>query len=100
MGLIPRVVLRPAEETKRMKIHDLITTTGALQELCDRLAQSELVAVDPEFMRENTYWPELCLVQIANPHDAAAIDPQAEGLELAPVPHQETPRLRQEGGKK
>ncbi|MBA4163907.1 MAG: ribonuclease D [Erythrobacter sp.] len=68
-----------------MKIHDLITTTGALQELCDRLAKSEFVAVDTEFMRENTYWPELCLVQIANEHEAAAIDPLAEGIDLAPL---------------
>src|SRR3546814_20294257 len=85
MGLIPRVVLRPAEETKRMKIHDLITTTGALQELCDRLAKSEFVAVDTEFMRENTYWPELCLVQIATEHEAADIDPLAEATDLDPL---------------
>ncbi|MGB3378158.1 ribonuclease D [Allopontixanthobacter sediminis] len=65
-----------------MKIHDLITTTGALDELCERLAKSEFVSVDTEFMRENTYWPELCLVQIANEHEAAAIDPMAEGIDL------------------
>ncbi|KUO52700.1 MAG: ribonuclease D [Sphingomonadales bacterium BRH_c42] len=68
-----------------MKIHDLITTTGALRELCDRLAKSEFVAVDTEFMRENTYWPELCLVQIANEHEAAAVDPLADGIDLAPL---------------
>lgn len=68
-----------------MKIHDLITTTEALAELCERLAQSEFVAVDTEFMRENTYWPELCLVQIANTEEAAAIDPLAEGIDLTPL---------------
>ena len=61
-----------------MKIHDLITTTEALAELCERLAKSEFVAVDTEFMRENTYWPELCLVQIANayetPEGAVVVD--------------------------
>ncbi|TNE59116.1 MAG: ribonuclease D [Sphingomonadales bacterium] len=68
-----------------MKIHDLITTTDKLEELCKRLSKSEFVAVDTEFMRENTYWPELCLVQIANEEEAAAIDPLAEGIDLAPL---------------
>ncbi|MFZ9395860.1 MAG: ribonuclease D [Erythrobacter sp.] len=68
-----------------MQIHDLITTTGALEELCNRLAASEFVVVDTEFMRENTYWPELCLVQIANEHEAAAIDPLADGIDLSPL---------------
>ncbi|WFL77444.1 ribonuclease D [Altererythrobacter arenosus] len=68
-----------------MKIHDLITTTEALEDLCERLAKSEFVAVDTEFMRENTYWPELCLVQIANEEEAAAIDPLADGIDLSPL---------------
>ena len=68
-----------------MKIHDLITTTEALSDLCTRLAKSEFVAVDTEFMRENTYWPELCLVQIANTEEAAAIDPMADGIDLTPL---------------
>jgi len=70
-----------------MKIHPLITTTEALCDLCDRLAKSDFLAVDTEFMRENTYWPELCLVQIANSEEAAAIDPLAEGLDLSPLLH-------------
>ncbi|MEM6267314.1 MAG: ribonuclease D [Pseudomonadota bacterium] len=68
-----------------MKIHDLITTSDALADLCARLAQSDFVTVDTEFMRENTYWPELCLVQIANSEEAAAIDPLADGLDLKPL---------------
>ena len=68
-----------------MKIHDLITTTDALTDLCERLAKSDFVTVDTEFMRENTYWPELCLVQIADTHEAAAIDPLAEGIDLKPL---------------
>jgi len=76
----------PSHEKKRsMKIHDLITTTEALEDLCGRLEKSEFVAVDTEFMRENTYWPELCLVQIANEEEAAAIDPLAEGIDLSPL---------------
>jgi len=68
-----------------MKIHDLITTTDALADLCERLAKSEFVTIDTEFMRENTYWPELCLVQIANTEEAAAVDPLAEGIDLTPL---------------
>ncbi|MXP13842.1 ribonuclease D [Altererythrobacter confluentis] len=68
-----------------MKIHDLITTTEALADLCERLAKSDFVTVDTEFMRENTYYPELCLVQIANDVEAAAIDPMADGIDLAPL---------------
>ena len=68
-----------------MKIHPLITTSGELEAICQRLAQSEFVAVDTEFMRENTYWPELCLVQVANEEEAAAIDPLASGIDLSPL---------------
>ena len=68
-----------------MKIHPLITTTEALTELCDRLSQGDFITVDTEFMRENTYWPELCLVQIADDKEAAAIDPLAPGIDLKPL---------------
>jgi ribonuclease D len=68
-----------------MKIHPLITTSEELAKLCARLAKAEFVTVDTEFMRENTYWPELCLVQIADTKEAAAIDPLAEGIDLTPL---------------
>ena len=68
-----------------MKIHPLITTTDALADLCERLAKADFVTVDTEFMRENTYWPELCLVQIADDKEAAAIDPLAPGIDLSPL---------------
>lgn len=68
-----------------MKIHPLITTSEALSDLCSRLAQSDFVCVDTEFMRENTYWPELCLIQIANTEEAAAVDPLARDIDLAPL---------------
>ncbi len=67
-----------------MKIHPLITTSAELSALVERLAKHMFVAVDTEFMRENTYWPELCLIQVASPDEAAAIDPMA-GLDLAPL---------------
>jgi ribonuclease D len=68
-----------------MHIHPLITDSESLAALCERLARSEFVAVDTEFMRENTYWPDLCLFQIANSEEAAAIDPKAEGIDLTPL---------------
>lgn len=68
-----------------MHIHPLITDSKTLAELCERLAQSPFVAVDTEFMRENSYWPDLCLIQIADAKEAAAIDPKAKGLDLQPL---------------
>jgi ribonuclease D len=68
-----------------MKIHPLITKTGELTELVERLSQHPFVAVDTEFMRENSYWPDLCLIQIASSEEAAAIDPKAEGIDLKPL---------------
>jgi len=68
-----------------MKIHPLITTSQALAELCGRLAKADFVCVDTEFMRENTYWPELCLIQIADSEEAAAIDPLAKDIDMSPL---------------
>lgn len=68
-----------------MKIHDLITDSDTLAELCERLAKSDFVCVDTEFMRENTFWPELCLVQLGNSEEAAAVDPLADGIDLTPM---------------
>ena len=68
-----------------MKIHKLINDSATLAALVERLAQAPFVAVDTEFMRENTYWPELCLIQIASSEEAAAIDPKAEGIDLKPL---------------
>ena len=68
-----------------MHIHPLISESESLDKLCERLARSGFVAVDTEFMRENTYWPELCLIQVANSEEAAAIDPMADGIDLTPL---------------
>jgi ribonuclease D len=68
-----------------MRIHPLITTSEDLKDFVDRLSEQSFVAVDTEFMRENTYWPDLCLIQVASPDEAAAIDPKADGLELKPL---------------
>ena len=68
-----------------MKIHPLTSKTDDLAALIARMADHDFVAVDTEFMRENTYWPDLCLLQIATPDEAAAIDPKADGLDLTPL---------------
>lgn len=55
----------------------LIDTADALAGLCTRLHGSEWLALDTEFMRERTYYPQLCLVQVANPEQLACVDPLA-----------------------
>jgi ribonuclease D len=63
----------------------VITESSTLAAFCRRLEREVFVTVDTEFMRDRTYWPDLCLVQVAGAEEAAAIDPMAEGLELAPL---------------
>jgi len=64
---------------------DLITDTDSLRAFCDRLKGADFVTVDTEFMREKTYWPQLCLVQVGGPDEARCIDPLAEGIDLTPL---------------
>jgi len=76
----------PAKARSRlMRIHPLITKSDDLKALVDRLSKQPFVAVDTEFMRENTYWPDLCLIQVASSEEAAAIDPKAESIDLKPL---------------
>jgi ribonuclease D len=63
---------------------EIITTTEGLKRLCHELSRDSFVTVDTEFMREQTFWPELCLIQIAGAEREAIIDPLAEGLSLKP----------------
>ena len=63
----------------------LITDTDALARFCERQKGADFVAVDTEFMRERTYWPILCVVQVAGPGEAVAIDALAEGIDLTPL---------------
>ena len=63
---------------------DLITTTAELTAYCDRLAEHRVITVDTEFLRETTYYPLLCVVQMASHDEAAVIDALAEGIDLKP----------------
>jgi ribonuclease D len=62
----------------------IVTSTDALTSACQRLATSDYVTVDTEFMREQTFWPQLCLIQLAMPDEALIVDPMAKGLDLGP----------------
>ena len=68
-----------------MKEYALITTTEDLSALCARLALQPFVALDTEFMRENTYYPDLCLIQVASSEEAAIIDSKSPKLSLDPL---------------
>jgi len=61
-----------------------ITTTDALQALMEQFASAEFVTVDTEFVRESTYWPELCFIQISDGQTHGLIDPLAKDISLAP----------------
>lgn len=64
---------------------NLIQDSAQAAAFCDRLRQTDTVTIDTEFLRENTYWPKLCLIQLASADEAAAIDPLAPGMDLTPV---------------
>jgi len=63
----------------------LIADSDALAGFCRRQAKAAYVTVDTEFMRDRTFWPILCLVQIGGPEEAAAIDPLAPDIDLTPL---------------
>jgi len=63
----------------------LISDNARLADFCARLADEEFVAVDTEFIREKTYYPQVCLIQLAGEAEARAVDALAPGLDLAPV---------------
>jgi len=63
----------------------IVTKTDDLEILCARLSEYSYVTIDTEFLRESTFWPELCLVQIASDDESAIIDPLAEGISLEPL---------------
>ncbi|QCK87163.1 ribonuclease D [Phreatobacter aquaticus] len=62
----------------------LITSSSELAAICARLAKHPFVTVDTEFLRETTFWPKLCVIQLASPDEAVAIDALAPDMDLAP----------------
>jgi ribonuclease D len=62
----------------------IISSTAELAAACTAFAAHDYVTVDTEFLRETTYWPKLCLIQIAGPDDAVIVDPLAKDIDLAP----------------
>ena len=63
----------------------LVTEAAELAALCARLQTEPWITIDTEFMRERTYYPELCVVQLAGQNDVAVVDAQAPGMDLAPL---------------
>ena len=68
-------------------MNQIIRDTARLADFCQKLASAEYVTVDTEFMRDKTYWPVLCLVQLGGPDEAYAVDPLADGMDLQPLFH-------------
>ena len=64
---------------------DLISTTDDLAAVCGRMAKHPFVTVDTEFLRETTYYPLLCVAQMASPEEAVVVDALATGLDLSPL---------------
>ncbi len=62
-----------------------ITDTRTLAETCERLARHPFVTVDTEFLRESTYYPKLCVLQMASTEEAVVVDALAPGIDLAPL---------------
>ncbi|MDM9648493.1 ribonuclease D [Rhizobium sp. S163] len=62
----------------------MIETTADLEAACIELAKSEFITIDTEFLRETTFWPELCLIQMASPTTEVLVDPLAKGLDMKP----------------
>ncbi len=62
----------------------LITSNDDLKAACNRLSRHEFITVDTEFLRETTFWPKVCVIQIASDDEAVAIDALAEDLDLGP----------------
>jgi len=63
---------------------DLISTTEQLTDACTRLARHPVITVDTEFLRETTFYPLLCVVQMASAEEAVVVDTLADGIDLAP----------------
>src|ERR1700743_3099177 len=78
-------ITAPSDErpfTRQSAFMDLVTPTSELAAACARLARHPVIPVDTEFLRETTYYPLLCVVQMASPEEAIVIDALAPGIDL------------------
>lgn len=66
---------------------DLVTSSSELAAICLRLSHHPFITVDTEFLRETTFWPKLCIVQLASPDEAVIVDAIAPNLDLTPLYH-------------
>ncbi|MEI6730629.1 MAG: ribonuclease D, partial [Pseudomonadota bacterium] len=64
-------------------MHRIINDSKSLELFLEQLKQDEFVAIDTEFMREKTYYPQVCLIQVAGENASAAIDPLAKDMDLS-----------------
>lgn len=85
-GLDPTLILETdslnKEESAELR---LISDTAELEQACETLAAGDFLAVDTEFHRETTYWPQVCLIQVANADFDVLVDPMATGIDLSPL---------------
>ena len=79
-----RLALTPPDGVRVPAEMQPITDSRELAEVCARMARHPFVTVDTEFLRESTYYPLLCVAQMASPEEAVVIDTLAEGIDLAP----------------
>jgi ribonuclease D len=79
-----RVAITDPDQVSVTPAMDLITTTDQLAAACARAAKHPYVTVDTEFLRETTYYPLLCVAQMASPDEAVVIDALAGSIDLAP----------------
>src|SRR5690554_8211027 len=61
----------------------VLTDTDALAAFCAAQREADFITIDTEFVRDTTYWPKLCLIQIAGPEQPGIIDPLAPKIDLA-----------------
>lgn len=68
-----------------MPFEKLVTTTEVLEKHCQAIEKAQYITVDTEFLREKTYYPQLCLIQVAGPESDFAVDTLAPGIDLKPL---------------